>query len=186
MFVNLYQFSILTTYSDKTTTYRKSLDFKRAFYYAVFEEVVFVNVEIKVDSATLETRVEVHTNAMTDDIVELARKITEFIPTVLAGFRDDEAVVLDKNKVIRFFSANQKVFAVTRDGEYTVRLRLYELEQQLPTDFVRISNSEIINLKEVGGFDLSLSGTVCVKFLDGSVTYASRRYVSKIKQLLGM
>ena len=52
--------------------------------------------------------------------------------------------------------------------------------------FVRISNSEIINLKKVSGFDLSFVGTICVSLSNGTVTYASRRYVSKIKDLLGM
>ena len=51
---------------------------------------------------------------------------------------------------------------------------------------MRISNSEIVNLKKVRGFDLSFAGTICVSLSDGSVTYVSRRYVSKIKQVLGI
>ncbi|MDE5616672.1 MAG: LytTR family transcriptional regulator, partial [Clostridia bacterium] len=51
---------------------------------------------------------------------------------------------------------------------------------------VRISNSEIINLKFVKKFDLSFNGTICVLFSNGSVTYVSRRYVSKIKNTLGI
>nr|WP_330379950.1 LytTR family DNA-binding domain-containing protein [Roseburia intestinalis] len=52
--------------------------------------------------------------------------------------------------------------------------------------FIRISNSEIINLKEVKKFDLSFSGTICVSMSDKTVTYVSRRYVRKIKQVLGL
>lgn len=66
-------------------------------------------------------------------------------------------------------------------------MRLYEAEQRLDSRmFVRISNGEIINLKKVGGFDLSFAGTICVSLSNGTVTYVSRRYVSKIKQLLGL
>ena len=72
-------------------------------------------------------------------------------------------------------------------GEYTLRLRLYEAEERLkPLRFVRISNSEIINLKKVRSFDLSFTGTICVILADGSKTYVSRRYVSKIKEVLGI
>lgn len=66
-------------------------------------------------------------------------------------------------------------------------MRLYELEERLDSaKFIRISHSEIVNLKMVKHFDLSLSGTICVALLDGTELYASRRYVSKLKQVLGV
>jgi len=145
-----------------------------------------VKVEIKIDEDCAETWVGIHTNAMTDDIIELARKISEYKPATLAGFRGERVVMLNPADILRFYSANQRVYGVTKDEEYTVRLRLYELENQLPPDFVRISNSEIINLKWVASFDLSFVGTVWVKFKNGSDTYVSRRYVPKIKQKLGI
>jgi DNA-binding LytR/AlgR family response regulator len=77
--------------------------------------------------------------------------------------------------------------AITGNGEYTLRLRLYELEDRLDKNsFVRISNSEIINLRKVKGFDLSFTGTICVTLSNSKVTYVSRRYVAKIKQVLGI
>ena len=79
------------------------------------------------------------------------------------------------------------LFRSTEKGEYALKFRMYELEEKLDKNcFVRISNSEIINLKKVKSFDLSLTGTICVKMKNGRVTYASRRYVSKIKQVLGI
>ena len=42
------------------------------------------------------------------------------------------------------------------------------------------------NLKKVKGFDLSFSGTICVTLSNGALTYVSRRYVAKIKQVLGI
>ena len=67
-----------------------------------------------------------------------------------------------------------------------MRARLYELEETLKKQFVRISNSEIVNLQKVKSFDLSFTGTICVSLSDGTVTYVSRRYVSKIRQVLGL
>jgi len=145
-----------------------------------------VQVEIKVDTDCNETKVIIVTDKMTDEISELVKKISEQTSSVLAGFKDDVVSVLDYGDIVRFYTASQKVYAVTESGEYTVRLRLYELEERLNTsEFVRISNTEIINLKKIQGFDLNFSGTICVKFQDGSVSYVSRRYVAKIKQVLG-
>ena len=64
---------------------------------------------------------------------------------------------------------------------------LYELEERLAAlRFARISHSEIINLRKAKAFDLRLSGTISVRLADGSVSYVSRRYVARIKQLLGV
>jgi DNA-binding LytR/AlgR family response regulator len=146
-----------------------------------------MRVEIKIDTSCSETKVTIYANEMTEEISALVRKISENTPSVLVGFRDDNITVLDNKKVVRFYSADQKVYAVTANGEYIMRLRLYELEQRLNSvEFVRISNSEIINLKEVEGFDMSFSGTICVKLRDDSVSYVSRRYVSKIKRVFGL
>ena len=173
----------------KTTTYQKRVEMKTHFSYTINTvrlEVTIVQVEIKVDTSCDETKVIIITEKMTDEISTLVKKISEQTPSVLAGFRDDVVSILDYGKMVRFYAANQRVYAVTENGEYTIRLRLYELEERLnPSEFVRISNSEIINLKKVQGFDLSFSGTICVNFQDGSVSYVSRRYVAKIKQVLG-
>ncbi len=76
---------------------------------------------------------------------------------------------------------------MTAKGEYLLRMRLYEAEERLDqTRFVRISNSEIINLKMAKRFDLSFSGTICVNLAGGQTAYVSRRYVAKIKRLLGI
>ena len=69
---------------------------------------------------------------------------------------------------------------------YQVRLRLYELEERLDNRFVRISNSEIVNLKKVKSLDLSFVGTICMELSNREVSYISRRYVSKMKKILGL
>ena len=62
-------------------------------------------------------------------------------------------------------------------------MRLYELEERLDNRFVRISNSEIVNLKKVKSLDLSFVGTICMELSNGEVSYVSRRYVSKMKKI---
>ena len=76
---------------------------------------------------------------------------------------------------------------MTGKAEYTLRMRLYEVEERFRrSSFVRISNSEIINLKTVRSFDLCLAGTIRVALKNGEAAYVSRRYVGKIKEALGM
>ena len=146
-----------------------------------------MQVEIRIDSTVREPKVIVLTDRMTDEVNEIVRKISETEPAMLAGFREDTVTLLDPGEVYRIYAANGKVFAVAGKAEYSLRMRLYEVEERFRgSSFVRISNSEIINLKAVRSFDLSLAGTIRVALKNGEAAYVSRRYVAKIKEALGM
>lgn len=146
-----------------------------------------VQIEIKIDSSCAEPKIIIMTASITEEVAQLMKQLSEESPAVIAGFRDDKLEILEQEDLIRIYANAGKVFAVTRDGEYSIRSRLYELEERLDgRRFVRISNSEIINLSMVDHFDLSFTGTICVKLSNGMITYVSRRYVSKIKKILGI
>ena len=94
---------------------------------------------------------------------------------------------MDPEVIVKIYAEASKVFAQTEKGSYQIRLRLYEAEEKLNNSkFVRISNSEIVNLKKVKSLDLSFVGTICMELSNGEVSYVSRRYVSKIKRVLGL
>lgn len=146
-----------------------------------------MQIRIEVDEAVKETEVIVRAAKMTDEVNNLVKRISEDTPQVLSGFSEDTLEIIEQEDIIRIYASAGKVYAVTENGEYTLRLRLYELEERLDKNrFVRISNSEIINLKMAKRFDLSFAGTICVMLSNGTSAYVSRRYVSKIKRLLGI
>ncbi|NMA06233.1 MAG: LytTR family transcriptional regulator [Ruminococcaceae bacterium] len=146
-----------------------------------------MQIEIKIDSNCKEPRIIVITDKVTEEINELVRQLSENTPQVIAGFLEDMVEILNPEEIINVYASSGKVYAKTENDEYLLRMRLYEIEERLSKrGFVRISNSEIINLNKVKSFDLSFVGTICVTLSDGTVTYVSRRYVSKIKQVLGI
>ena len=146
-----------------------------------------MQIDIQIDGKYKEPKIVVYTDKMTEEVSEIVKKLSEEREQTIAGWKDDMVAVLEPDSLFRIYAANGRVFAQTDHGEYQLRLRLYELEQRLDRhSFVRISNSEIIHLKKVKGFDLSFSGTIRVMLSNGTVTYVSRRYVGKIKQILGI
>lgn len=146
-----------------------------------------MKIEVKIDEHAKETRVIILTPRMDESVSELMKRISGERPQVIAGFAEDTVALLDQEEIYRVYAGGGKVYCETQSGTWNLRMRLYEIEERLEKSrFVRISNSEIINLKRVKGFDLSLSGTIRVSLTNGAVTYVSRRYVSKIKQVLGI
>lgn len=146
-----------------------------------------MKIEIKLEENIAERKIIIVTDTVDREIQDLMSRITQERPQVLAGFREDSVTLLDQSGLIRFYASAGKVFAVSDRGEYTLRLRLYELENRLdPTVFVRISNSEILNIRKVKEFDLGYTGTIRVLLNNGDTVYVSRRYMSKIKTVLGL
>lgn len=146
-----------------------------------------MDVEVRIDPEYKLPKVIILTEKVTDEVNAIVSRLSEEAPQIIAGFRDNMLRIIEPDELKRVYSSGGKVFAETDDGEYALRQRLYEMEERLDNSrFVRISNSEIINLKKVRSFDLNLVGTICVSFTDSGTTYVSRRYVTKIKKILGV
>lgn len=146
-----------------------------------------MQIEIKIDDSYTEPKIVILTESVTEEVNDIVKKLSEDAPRIIAGIKEGKVEILEKSDIIRIYSGGGKVFAVCDKGEYVLRMRLYEAEERLdPRAFVRISNSEIINLKKVESFDLSFTGTILVRLSNRTITYVSRRYVAKVKELLGM
>jgi len=77
------------------------------------------------------------------------------------------------------------VTAKTVAGDYVVKDALTRVEESLdPAWFVRISQSEIINLKYLKNWDFVGGGVIQVKMENGIVSYTSRRYAKQIHETL--
>ena len=125
---------------------------------------------------------------LTSQMERLAHRLGELDDGTLPGFQENRAFLLETAQLTCLYAQDKGVFARREDGEvFTLRFRLYELEERLDRHtFVRISHSEIVNLKKVTALDLKLSGTIKMSLSDGMECYASRRYVKKIKEALGL
>lgn len=148
-----------------------------------------MKLNINIDAGVEEPEITITTAHMTEDV----NRVVDFVsrlddaPTIISGIREDKVELLDPEVIVKIYAEDSKVFAQTEKGSYQIRLRLYEAEEKLKNSkFVRISNSEIVNLKKVKSLDLSFVGTICMELSNGEVSYVSRRYVSKIKRVLGL
>ena len=146
-----------------------------------------MRVDLKLDSVYIEPLAVIYTAEITDEVTEAVKRLKETGSDIITGFTDERAEILSPDDIYRVYSENQKVLAVTEKGTFRLRMRLYQAEEKLSgRKFVRISNSEIINLNKTANFDLSFAGTIQVKLKNGDTTFVSRRYVSEIKKILGI
>lgn len=147
-----------------------------------------MKVEIQTDPGLDEPVVILRVPGPTGEVEELAEKLRALaLPRPFTVYREREPVRVSRSAVLRFFAEDKGVSCQTDKGVFTVRQRLYELEEALEgARFVRVSNSEIVNLDRVAALDLTLAGTIKMTLEGGTVCWVSRRYVKKIKQALGL
>lgn len=122
-----------------------------------------MKIEIQIDEHCAEPKIIIVTDKVTEKINEILKGLSGGQSTMIAGFKDEQASVLEPDQINRIYALNGKVYIETESDTYTFRLRLYEAERRLANhSFVRMSNGEVINLKKGKGFDLSFTGTICV------------------------
>ena len=145
-----------------------------------------MEVEIKLEPGRKEPRAVLYAGEDTRELRELAERLAGMFLGPIPAFQGDQAVLLEPENILRFYTDGKGVSAQTEEGRYWVRLRLYELEERLgQRGFLRVSHSELVNQRKITALDLSLTGTVRMTLGDGAaVCYVSRRYVKRIKQRL--
>ena len=147
-----------------------------------------MKVKVQIDPSLDEPEIILRAPGPAVDAEALAEKLRALaLPRPFTVYQEREPVRVGRAAVLRFYSEDKGVFCQTDKGVYTVRQRLYELEEELEgTRFVRVSNSEIVNLDRVTALDLTLTGTIKMTLAGGTVCWVSRRYVKKIKQALDL
>lgn len=147
-----------------------------------------MDIEIKIIADRETPAVVIETPELTPEVEALCARLRQMDDGYLVGKRWERTHLLKPEDMVRFYTQDKAVYAQDEAGEsYGLKLRLYELEEKLDRHtFVRISHSEMVNLKKVTALDLKLSGTIQMTLAGGTVCYVSRRYVKKIKEALGL
>ena len=119
---------------------------------------------------------------LTDEI----KRIVENDARELMGYIEREAYKIGLAEVYCFVAEDNNVYAVTNKGRLRIKLRLYQLEEILGEDFIKINQSCIVNIREIRKFDSSFSGMLRVVLKNGFSDYVSRRNIKKVKERLGV
>ena len=101
----------------------------------------------------------------------------------IMGYRDDEMRKLTFAEIECITIIDRKVIAIdTNGGHYRIQDRLRDLEDILPSYFIRINKSSIANEHRILRFNAVFSGGVDAVFRCGYREYVSRRCFAEIRR----
>lgn len=104
----------------------------------------------------------------------------------LVGSADGQYCRLDPLSVFCFIVQDGKTLAITRQEQWQVKLRLYQLEEQLGERFIRINQSCLINRHRIERFKTTFGGALQVVMQNGFTDYVSRRQLKAVKERMGL
>ena len=134
----------------------------------------FQEEAVTITAPTLSTRVE-----QVRDFVEMLEQKER-----LRAKKEGETYLVETRLFHRFYIENRQVVGETKDDHFILTGPLYQLSGDLPSYFLKISQSEIINTKEIDHLHFTSGGSVQIHLKNGSLTYSSRRYLKAIKEKL--
>ena len=101
----------------------------------------------------------------------------------MMGYRDDEMRKLAFQEIECITVLDRKVIAIDAKGNhYRIQDRLRDLEDVLPSYFIRINKSALANEHRILRFDAAFSGGVDAVFQCGYREYVSRRCFAEIRR----
>ena len=142
-----------------------------------------MKVDFRADPDAQEPRAVIFARERTPEVEALMRRLR--LPVRITAYSERGEVLLEQDEIIRIYTQQRRVLLDSRRGTFALRSRMYELEEQLGEEFVRISNGEIVNRSYILSLDFSLTGTIQLSLKGGIETYVSRRYVARIRKTFG-
>jgi len=101
----------------------------------------------------------------------------------IMGYREEEMRKLAFSEIECITILNRKVIAMDSSGsQFSLKERLRDLEDILPSYFIRINKSTLANEHRILRFDAVFSGGVDAVFQCGYREYVSRRCFAQIKR----
>ena len=130
---------------------------------------------------------DIHTNELTDNVAK-AMSILESDDSsdMVAVKKGSDIALLQMDEIFMFRVEDKQVKVYSENSEYLIKKPLYQVEETLSSDFVRISKATIVNLKKIERVAPSLKGMMFIELKNGLKDNISRKYLPEFKQALDL
>jgi DNA-binding LytR/AlgR family response regulator len=134
-----------------------------------------------------EPHADIHTNELTDNVTKAISILeSEESSDMIAAKKGSDIALLQFSDIYMFRVEDKQVNAYTQNNVYIIKKPLYQVEESLNGDFVRISKTTIVNLKKIQRVAPSLKGMMFIELKNGLKDNISRKYLPDFKRALDL
>lgn len=145
-----------------------------------------MKVNVVVEPELEEEYAEIHVKGITDEITRLSKVIQNKSQAITGMDEYERNVVIEETDIVALHAEKKWCRIYTDTSNYSCRKRLYEVENMLGVDFMRISKSIIVNLRKIESVEAVFNGMLLLRMKNGSKEYVSRTYLPQMKEYFGI
>lgn len=147
--------------------------------------VAAMKLSLNIDENITEPNITIEAPTLTNNIKTIIQCIEDIDQIEqLRGYHDDSISFIKVDDILSIKTEHKQVVALTQHTQYVIKSRLYTLEDVLPSHFIRISKSEIININKLHKLSIEPNGLIKMYLQNAYETYSARRYLKSIKERL--
>lgn len=137
------------------------------------------------ENSTEEDEIIVKCGSLDDNIIRLLNALKNG-KDKLSLYKDSAIILVEEADILYFESVDDRVFAYTKNQVYESHQKLYQLEEELPSNFLRAGKAVIVNINMIEKLSPDLGGRIEATLSNDCKVIFSRMYVPVLKQHLGL
>lgn len=138
-----------------------------------------MKIRIEVDNRIEENEVIVRCNELNDEIKNIQNILTEILSKSkqIIFYKGSTEYYISLDSILFFETEDSGISAHTINNVYLVKYKLYELEDILPSNFLRVSKSTILNINHIYSITRNITSASVVEFKNThKKVFVSRHY----------
>ena len=146
-----------------------------------------MKIKMEVDDNFEDDEIIIRCRSLTEDILLLQKKIADTVNTKmqLNVYKGTTLYYLSLDEILFLETQENIVMVHTCNSIYESKQRLYELEELLPRNFMRVAKSTILNTNSIRAIHKNITGASEVELSNtNKIVYVSRNYVKALKNVL--
>lgn len=146
-----------------------------------------MKIQIELDPAIDEDLIVIKCRSVNEQILSIEQALSDVIASKekFIFYQGEKECYIPLDEILFFETNERMIHAHSKDQIYQVKYRLYELEDLLPSYFVRVAKSTIVNINHIRAINRNLTGASELEFAGSKKTiFVSRSYFKLLKEKL--
>ena len=146
-----------------------------------------MKIKIEIDESIAEEEIVIRCKSLNEDVISIQKRITDAVNSrmQLEVSKGEKEYYITIDEILFFETSDSSVVVHTASQMYETKYRLYELENLLPGNFVRVAKSTILNAGKIRGINKNITGASEVEFAGSNKkVFVSRNYLKLLMMKL--